>query len=118
MATKRPTTKPRHHELYIAMMGSVPGIEVKGATMPYTSVNGNMFSFLKEEGMALRLSEETREEFIKKFKTGLFETFGTVMKEYVAVPFPLLKDPKGLKPYIKKSYDYALTLKAKPPKKK
>lgn len=118
MVKGKSPSKPEHNDQYIALMSSLPGIEVKGATMPYTSVNGNMFSFLKEEGMALRLSTETREEFIKKFKTGLFETFGTVMKEYVAVPSSMFKNMKELKPYVKKSHEYALTLKAKPGKKK
>ena len=42
-----------------------------------------MFSLLlsPEGRMALRLSEEEREKFLKKYKTTLFEAYGTVMKE-------------------------------------
>ena len=36
--------------------------------------------------MALRLSTDEREQFLKKYKTTLFEAYGAVMKEYVTVP--------------------------------
>lgn len=117
MTAKKTTQTLENLDLYTALMSSVPEIEVKGATMPYTSLNGNMFSFLKEGLVALRLAEKDREQFIKKYGTALFETYGTVMKEYVSVPVHLLKKPKELKPYVVKSYDYAKTLKAKPTKK-
>lgn len=32
--------------LYEKLLATIPGIERKGATMPYTSLNGNMFSFI------------------------------------------------------------------------
>jgi TfoX/Sxy family transcriptional regulator of competence genes len=118
MASKKSAEFPENLDLYTELMSSLPGIEVKGATMPYTSLNGNMFSFLKEGAVGLRLSKEAREEFLKNYKTTLFETYGTVMKEYVTVSAALLKESKELKPWIIKSHDYAKTLKAKPTKKK
>ena len=33
---------------YEALVATGPGVERKGKTMPYTSVNGHMFSFLGE----------------------------------------------------------------------
>jgi hypothetical protein len=36
--------------LYEKLVATVPGLERKGATMPYASVNGHMFSLLTREG--------------------------------------------------------------------
>ncbi|HZD31105.1 MAG TPA: hypothetical protein VE779_05525, partial [Candidatus Angelobacter sp.] len=95
-------------------------IERKGADNPYTAVNGNMFSLLlsPDGRMALRLPPEVREKFLKKYKTGLFEAYGAVMQEYVAVPDALLHKTKELQKYLALSYGYAKTLKPKPSKKK
>jgi hypothetical protein len=80
-------------ELYAALM-TFPEVEIKGATMPYTSVNGNIYSYLKDGSVALRLSEEDRKTFIKKFKSKLFETYGIIQKEYVTISPTLLKKKK------------------------
>jgi hypothetical protein len=92
--------------------------EIKGDTLPYTSMNGNMFSYLKEGSVALRLDEKNREEFIKKFRSKLFEAYGIIQKEYVTISPTLLKKTGELKSYAKKSFEYARTLKAKPTKRK
>lgn len=56
--------------------------------MPYTSVNGHMFSFLDKNGeMGLRLPQPERDEFIKKYDTKLLVQHDKVMKEYVVVPY-------------------------------
>lgn len=106
--------------LYEKLVAVHPEIARKGADNPYTSLNGNMFSLLlsPEGRMALRLPEEEREKFLKKYKTKLFEAYGTVMKEYVAVPDALLKKTKELQKYFALSYAYAKTLKPKPTKKR
>ncbi len=105
--------------LYEKLVATQPQVERKGAAMPYTSVNGNMFSFLTKEGcLALRLPEEEREEFLKKYKTKLCEQHGRVMKEYVEVPDSLLKKTAQLKPFFARSFEYVSSLKAKPTKKK
>lgn len=86
--------------------------------MPYTSANGNMYSFLDPEGaLALRLDKAERESFLKKYKTGLKEQHGTVLKEYVAVPDSLFKNTKQLESWFLSSFEYAQKLKAKPSKK-
>jgi hypothetical protein len=59
-----------------------------------------------------------RENFLKKYKTGLYEAYGNVMKEYVAVPNDLLAKTKELQKYLDVSYEYSKTLKPKPAKKR
>jgi len=106
--------------LYEKLLATEPEIERKGADNPYTAVNGNMFSLLlsPEGRMALRLPKEEREQFLKKHKTTLFEAYGAVMQEYVAVPDALLAKTKELQKYLAVSYAYAKTLKPKASKKK
>ena len=101
--------------LYDALLATNPAVERKGATMPYTSVNGNMFSLLTADGtLALRLSTSDREAFLKKYKTTLCEQYGAVMKEYVRVPATLLPNTRELAKYLALSYQYARSLKPKP----
>ncbi len=101
--------------LYDQLLATHPEIERKGAANPYTSLNGHMFTLLHaSRSLAIRLPEDQREEFLKKHKTTLFEAYGVVMKEYVAVPEALLKNTKELQKYLGYSYDYVKTLKPKP----
>jgi len=102
------------------LVATLPGVERKGADNPYTALNGNMSSqLLSPEGrLALRLPKDEREQFLKKYKTTLFEAYGAVMQEYVAVPEALLKKTKELEKYFALSFAYAKTLKPKPTKKK
>jgi hypothetical protein len=101
--------------LYERLVATQSGLQRKGATVPYTSVNGNMFSFLTPEGtLAMRLRPAERAAFVERFDTALHEAHGTVMKEYVTVPFPLLEDTEQLLPYFAASYTYASSLKPKP----
>jgi TfoX/Sxy family transcriptional regulator of competence genes len=108
--------------LYEKLVKTNPKIERKGAANPYTSLNGHMFTYLNQSGsLALRLPEDEREKFLRKYKTTLFEAYGAVMKEYVTVPDSLLKDTKTLQQYFQLSYEYIKTLKPKSttkPKKK
>lgn len=107
-------------EAYEKLVATLPGVERKGADNPYTALNGNMFTLLHspEGRLAIRLPEDERERFLKKYKTTLFEAYGTVMQEYVAAPDDLLKKPKELQNYFALSYAYVKTLKPKPAKKK
>ncbi len=82
-------------------------------------MNGNMFTILHQSRtLAIRLPEDEREQFLKKYKTSLFEAYGAVMKEYVTVPDALLKKTKELQKYLELSYEYAKSLKSKPTKKR
>jgi TfoX/Sxy family transcriptional regulator of competence genes len=104
--------------LYEKLIKTNPKVERKGAANPYTSLNGHMFTYLNQSGsLALRLPEDEREKFLKKYKTTLFEAYGAVMREYVTVPDSLLKDTKTLQQYFQLSYEYVGTLKPKPTKK-
>jgi TfoX/Sxy family transcriptional regulator of competence genes len=105
-------------DLYDKLIATNPKIERKGAANPYTSLNGNMFTLLHQSSLAIRLPEDKREEFLRRYNTTLFKAYGTVMKEYVAVPDALLKKTKELQKYLEFSYEYAKTLKPKPTKKK
>lgn len=102
---------------YERLVAALPEVDRKGASMPYTSVNGNMFSYLDASGsMAMRLSAVDRAAFIERFGATLHEAYGIVQKEYVTVPAAVLEDTERLLPYFRSSYAYALTLKPKPTK--
>jgi TfoX/Sxy family transcriptional regulator of competence genes len=115
MAKAASEAPPDKLELYQKLVATNSSVELKGATMPYTSLNGHMFSFLTKTGtVALRLSDTDRDAFLKKYKTRLCEQHGTVMKEYVEVPDALLKKTKELTHYFELSYAFVGSLKPKP----
>ena len=119
MSPKKECNVPADKQaLYDKLLATNPNIERKGAANPYTSLNGHMFTYLNPSGtLALRLPEKEREEFLKKYKTTLFEAYGAVMKEYVTVPDSLLKNTRALQKYLELSYSYIKTLKPKSTKK-
>ena len=101
-------------ELYEKLVSTNPNVERKGAAVPYTSLNGHMFSFLTKDGtLALRLPTAERNAFLSRYKTNLCEQYGTVMKEYVEVPEALLKNTRELKKFFDSSYLYVGSLKPK-----
>ena len=122
MAKDKPEIPAATLELYEKLVASNPKVERKGKAMPYTSLNGHMFSFITaEHQMALRLSAEDREAFLKKHKSAICEQHGRVMKEYVLVPHSLLKKNDELTEYFDQSFAYINSLKPKAttrPKKK
>lgn len=100
--------------LYEKLVATIPAVERKGDTIPYTSMNGNMWSYLSKDGfVALRLPEAEREAFIDKYETRLAVQYGIVQKEYVEVPAALLAKTAELKKAFAASYAYAKTLKPK-----
>ncbi len=116
MATKKKASvRGGNFGLYEKLIATNPKLELKGDANGYTSLNGNMFTLFDSSGrLAIRLPEAEREKFLKKYKTTLFEAYGAVMKEYVAVPDELLEKTAELKKYFDSSYEYAKTLKPKP----
>jgi len=105
--------------LYDKLVATNPRVQPKSGTVPYTSLNGHMFSYLSKSGeLALRLPAGTRETFLKKYKTTLCAQYGIIQKEYVMVPDRLLQKTQELKMYFDLSYAYVGTLKPKPTKKK
>lgn len=106
-------------ELYDKLIATNPNIERKGVTMPYTSLNGHMFTYLSKTGsLGIRLPKGEREDFLEKYNTTLYESHGAIMKEYVTVPDELLQNTEELKKFLDLSYGYVKTLKPKPSKKK
>lgn len=106
-------------DLYEKLVATNPDIERKGAKMPYTSINGHMFSFLTQQAqVALRLPTVERNQFLEKYDTELCVQYGSVMKEYVLVPNALLKKTLELKEYFDVSYSYVSSLKPKQTRKR
>ncbi len=106
-------------DAYNRLIGTHPEIERKGKSMPYTSLNGHMFTHLDKSGsMGIRLPAEEREAFLEKYDTTLFVQHGATMKEYATVPDELLQNTEELAPYLELSLDYVKSLKPKPTKKK
>ncbi len=114
-AKATPLAAPDRVAAYDRLVAAVPEVERKGAKLPYTSVNGNMFSYLDDFGsMALRLSAADRSAFIKQLSSRLHEAYGYTQKEYVTVPDALLDDTERLLPWFRSSLAYASTLRPKP----
>jgi hypothetical protein len=60
-------------ELYEKLVKTNPHVERQGAANPYTSLNGHMFTYLNPSGsLALRLPENEREKFLKKYRPRYF----------------------------------------------
>jgi hypothetical protein len=97
------------------LVATNPNIERKGDTVPYTSLNGHMFSYLGKDGrLALRLPTGEREVFLKKYNSKLCEAYGRVQPGYVVVPDSLLSSTRELKKFFDCSYEYVGSLKPKP----
>jgi hypothetical protein len=108
-------TREEKVELYNKMVAMHPAAILKGDTVPYTSLNGHMYSFLsKGDEVILKLPAGERVKFIEKYSTRLAENYGIVQKEYVVVPYSLLKNADELKPWFEISYLYTVPLKPKP----
>lgn len=105
-------------DYYEKLIALFPKVERKGKTMPYTSLNGHMFSFLDIEGiLGIRLSKEDLDTFIQVHDGFLMEQHGRVMKEYVVISQSLLENTELLSTYFKASITYVSSLKPKPTKK-
>lgn len=100
-------------ERYDRLIATQPGVERKGATMPYTSVNGHMFSYLQEGHLALRLPAGEREAFLERHGTHLHEAYGIVQREYVDVPDALFEDTDRLAAAFRASFTCVAALKPK-----
>jgi hypothetical protein len=106
-------------DAYARVVAANPAAELKGDTIPYTSVNGHMYSYYsKDNFLALRLPEKAKAEFLEKYNTTLVTAYGIVQKEYVTVPESLLLNTNELKPWFESSYAYVSSLKPKPAKNK
>jgi TfoX/Sxy family transcriptional regulator of competence genes len=121
MSTKKPSSPEYAAKLvlYEKLVATNPAVERKGDTMPYTSVNGHMFSLLTREGtLILRLAPDDQSAFLEKYESKVPVQYGTVMKEYVEVPDSLLSKTRELKKHFDRSYAHVSSLKPKPTTKK
>src|SRR5437764_11417666 len=122
MTAKKRTSVPEDKLLlYERLIEAVAGVEAKSNFgSDYTAVNGNMYSMISKHGVVgIRLPEPHRSEFLSQYDTEVFraDPAWPPAKEYVAVPDQLLEDTDALAPYLRRSYEYALSLKPKPAKK-
>ena len=100
--------------LYDQIIATQPDVKRRGAAMPYTSLNGHMFSFLTPDGhLALRLPAAERQAFLANYPTRLCEQHGKVLAEYVEVPDSLLRNVDELEQHFQTSYAYVHSLKPK-----
>ena len=75
----------------------------KGASIPYTSLNGHMTSYLTDTGsLVLRLPVQRN------------TAYGTVQKEFVDVPDALFEDTASIAPWFAASLAWIGGLKPKP----
>jgi len=108
--------------LYERLIATLEGVDTKanfGAA--YTAVNGNMYSMISKHGVVgIRLPKDQLAAFLAKYNTELFrgDPAWPPAKEFAAVPDDLLTRTEVLKPYMRASYEYVLTLKPKPPARK
>jgi hypothetical protein len=105
---------PPNLERYERLVATIRAVERKGVTLPYTSDNGHMFSFVAEDGtVVLRLAADDRSAFMERYDARLHEAHGTVMREYVSVPDALADDTTSLSPWFERSRAYVAGLKPK-----
>lgn len=107
--------------VYQSLIDATPDLEMKGAKSKYTSMNGNMFSFITTENqLAVRLSADDRTAFLAKHPSSVCHQYGALMKDYVLVPSEMLSNKRQVSALFKKCVENAKTLKAKPtnPRKK
>jgi TfoX/Sxy family transcriptional regulator of competence genes len=110
--TTRPGTDPKVLAAFDMMIAAVAGVERKGVTMPYVSINGNMYAMIsKADVIGLRLSGDDLTAFLAAYNAKPFETIpGLANKDYAAVPAALLDDRKTLQSWFRLSYAHASRL--------
>ena len=114
MSAKGTGKAPPHLERYERLVATIAGVERKGVTLPYTSLNGHMFSFVADDGtVALRLATDDRAAFVERYGASLHQAHGTVMREYVSVPDALADDTTSLAPWFERNRSYVAGLKPK-----
>lgn len=99
-------------ELYDDIVDKNKNFKRKGKTMPYTSANGYMFSFINKVGeFGIRLPKDKAKKFREKYLTGEFKSHGAVMKDYVHVPdHTLQNESEVVSEYLQDSYRYVMSL--------
>ena len=105
--------------LYKDLVAGFEDLAIKGKATAYTSMNGNMFSFLSPDGVwAFRLSEPDREAYETAFGPSEVIQYNSVMRGYVEVQGSLIEDPNALTNWFAKCVENARSLKPKPTKRR
>ncbi|MBO6673930.1 MAG: hypothetical protein JJ908_06795 [Rhizobiales bacterium] len=104
---------------YAALAEAHWKLPIKGKANPYTSMNGNMFSFLSKEGdICLRLSKDNQTAFWKAHGGEPVKQYGSVMQGYVALSQDVLADEETSRHWFEQCLADAQALPAKPTKKR
>lgn len=112
-----PLSRTEKLAAFQSLVGRVPDVDLKGKKTAYTSMNGNMFSFLSPQGeLAFRLSAEDRADFLERYPGATVEQYGKLMKDYVQVPDALLTDQRALSSLFEQTLENARKLRPKPTK--
>lgn len=103
---------------YTDLVAGFDDLAIKGKATSYTSMNGNMFSFLAPDGtLAFRLSKDDYAEFEGRYGNAEVRQYGSVMRGYVGVPDEVIRDADALSKLFAACVAHAKTLKPKPTKK-
>ncbi|MEM6361712.1 MAG: hypothetical protein AAF149_20345 [Bacteroidota bacterium] len=101
-------------EKYKDLLSRNADVELKGKNLLYTSRNDHMYSQTNKAGqLELRLSKEDDAEFMQRYDSEPFKSYGAFMRGYVVVPDSVLKDHAEIDKYLKKSMEYIKTLEPK-----
>jgi len=108
-------TDPAVLAAFDTMIAGVKDAERKGATMPYCSINGNMYAMInKASVIGLRLSDSDMQAFVLAGGQPFEGVPGFVNKDYGAIPATMLGDTKALQTWFRLSHNFASKLKPKP----
>jgi hypothetical protein len=108
------TTDPKVLAAFEAMIAAVPGVERKGAAMPYVSVNGNMYAMIsKTNVIGIRLGKDDLAAFMAAGGQPFEGTPGFINTEYGGVPASMLSNSRMLGKWFKASHAFASGLKPK-----
>lgn len=105
-------------KIYEELIENQPEIKRKGKRLPYTSMNGNMFSVISKEGkIGLRLSQERVEECIDLYGFTKYIKNDKVLEDFVQISEEFL-DNELLVELFNECCEHAKSLQAKPKTKK
>lgn len=98
-------------KIYDEIVAKCERFDRKGKSVPYTSANGHMFSFINKSGeFGIRFSKEVQEKLIKEFNSDYFYSHNAQMKGYVLIPQEIFIDQEKVKDLLNQSYDYVMSL--------
>ena len=105
--------------IYEGLVADYPDLKVKGKANRYTSMNGNMFSFLNKDDATLcfRYSEADKKAYNETNGTSDVISYGAVMRGYVVITPEIMADRAALQDHFDRCVEHAKTLKPKPTKK-